>query len=101
MTESEPAGGKPPQMPLDFEQIRADLAEIGDVNFCPEYLHSAIRHVQRNCEIECYTPGHEDGAVSCVQPGRYDGTAMARLLAAVPALLALATSDGAPGTVDQ
>lgn len=86
---AEPTPGRTPS--LDLDAIRADLAELGDVNYCPAYLYQAVRHVQRNCEIECGEHGYDDES-NCVEPGRYDGTAMARLLAAVPALLAAVES---------
>lgn len=69
----------------------------GLTDLCPEHLRQSIRHVQRNCDIECNT--HEDESTwdDCKQPDRYDGERMAgaladvaRLVAAVEAVLGLA-----------
>ena len=50
--------------------------EGGDRRWCPRWLYSAIRHVVRNCDIECST--HEDDLANCGQPHRYAGEHVAR-----------------------
>ena len=80
---------------LDLAAIRTDLAELGNVNYCPDYMYQALRHVQRNCDLECGThPWDGPDEDACHSPGRYDGTAIARLLAAIPALLAAVEEAG-------
>lgn len=57
----------------DLRQKRATEAATGQ--WCPTWTHQAIRHVQRNVDIDC--PDHDDdgGAVGedCRRFGRYDG----------------------------
>jgi phage gp36-like protein len=71
---------------LDAIQKRAE----GLTDLCAEHLRQSIRHVQRNCDIDCNV--HEDEAEwdACKQPDRYDGDRMAAALADVPFLLDLA-----------
>jgi hypothetical protein len=68
-----------------LDQIRARSEGLTDL--CQEYMRQIIRHVQRNCDIECNE--HEDSDWgTCKQPDRYDGDRMAAVLADVPRLLA-------------
>lgn len=66
--------------------MRADSEGLTDL--CPEHLRQSIRHVQRNCDIDC--TDHEDATSwdACKQPDRYSGDRMARALATIPKLLA-------------
>ena len=67
-------------------RVRSLLAGITDL--CPEHLRQSIRHVQRNCDIECNVhttgPDWED----CKQPDRAAGERMALALASITHLLA-------------
>lgn len=58
----------------------------GLTNLCPEYLRAGIRHLQRNCDMECFV--HGDDWEACEQPDRYDGERIAKALADIPWLLA-------------
>jgi len=62
------------------------LAE-GLTDLCAEHQRQSIRHVQRNCDIDCNT--HEDETTwdDCKQPDRYDGERMAKALSSIPYLL--------------
>lgn len=62
--------------------IREQAEDLTDL--CPEYMSQGIRHLQRNCDLGCYTHDDDD----CNQPGRYDGERMANALASIPRLLA-------------
>ena len=57
----------------------------GLTNLCPEYLRAGIRHLQRNCDMDCSV--HDADWESCEQPDRYDGERMAKALADIPWLL--------------
>jgi len=66
---------------IDTAAIKASWDEVGQM--CPPWMGSAIRHVVRNCDIDCQD--HED----CEnRAGRYDGYAIATVFNAVPQLLA-------------
>lgn len=66
----------------------ADIRTLteGLTDLCPEYLRQGIRHLQRNCSIEC-NHHSENETEECNQPDRYDGERIAGLLAAIPTLL--------------
>lgn len=51
-------------------------SEYGDREWCPDWLHGGIRHLVRNCDIECLT--HEDSVHLCGRPHRYAGKHVAR-----------------------
>ena len=51
---------------------------------CMDYAYSGIRHLQRNCDMQCES--HEDGS-DCVEWGRHDGTAVGSIWNAFPELL--------------
>ena len=70
----------------DLSAIRAQAEGLTDL--CPEHLRQSIRHVQRNCDIECNV--HEDASTwdECKQPDRAAGDRMTLALAAIPGLLA-------------
>lgn len=53
--------------------------------WCPEYLHYAVRHVQRNVDLDLDCKDH---GTDCGQPDRYDGRYVA--LMHPPVALALA-----------
>ncbi len=73
-------------MAVDIEKLREKEKELARAPWCPEYLYSAIRHVQRNCDFECFD--HQgDAADDCNQPNRYDGRPLAAIRNAVPAML--------------
>lgn len=69
--------------PVSLSAIREQAEGLTDL--CPEHLRQSIRHVQRNCDIDCNT--HEDDPYACKQPDRYDGERMANALASIPGLL--------------
>ena len=78
-----------------LDGIKAEAKGLTDL--CPEHLRQSIRHVQRNCDIECNEHPNGDHWLECHQPDRYDGERMAkslgnieRLTRAVEAVLALA-----------
>ena len=81
------SGGTNPT-PTDAAELdlAGQLATL-DLPFCPSYLQQGIRHLQRNCEVECGLHG-DDATADCGEPGRYDGEAMANVLNSVPALVA-------------
>ena len=58
--------------------------------WCEEWMYSAIRHVCRNVDTDDWCPHADEDGIStvCQTPGRYDGTNIARLLTAYPALVA-------------
>ena len=44
--------------------------------WCPGHLYQGVRHLQRNCDVECPTHeawGEDDRSEECIQPGRYAG----------------------------
>ena len=51
---------------------------------CEDYAYQAIRHINRNCDMQCES--HADGS-ECVEWDRYDGTALAVLWNEWPAIL--------------
>lgn len=56
----------------DLREKLATEANAGP--WCPAYIYQAVRHVERNCNMEC--PEHEWGAESendCKTWGRFDG----------------------------
>lgn len=57
----------------------------GLTNLCPEYLRAGIRHLQRNCDMDCSV--HDEDWEACEQPDRYDGERIAKALADIPWLL--------------
>jgi hypothetical protein len=71
---------------LDAIQARAE----GLTNLCAEHLRQSIRHIQRNCDIDCNVHEDENTWDDCKQPDRYDGDRMAAALADIPTLLDLA-----------
>jgi hypothetical protein len=61
----------------------------GLTDLCAEHLRQGIRHLQRNCHIECNV--HEDDIDepdACKQPDRHDGDRMAAALADLPRFFA-------------
>ena len=66
-------------------QARAE----GLTDLCAEHLRQSIRHVQRNCDLDCNIHEDENTWDDCKQPDRYDGDRMAAALADIPALLAM------------
>jgi hypothetical protein len=61
----------------------------GLTDLCAEHLRQGIRHLNRNCHIECNV--HEDDIdepAACKQPARGDGDRMAAALADLPKLFA-------------
>lgn len=58
-------------------------------NLCPDYMYRAIRHVERNCDIECAREELDENH-DCIRPDRYDGEAMAVALSDLAALVAVA-----------
>ncbi len=64
-----------------IKRVIADLEDL-PLPLCESYMYEAIRHVMRNCDIEC--PEH---CSECTTPNRHDGSRMARLLNAIPDLV--------------
>lgn len=67
------------------EEIKGRLKAISPAPWCKEYCYSAIRHVERNCDIEC---GEDHGDEMCNRFGRYDGKAIAQFPEDIAFLLA-------------
>lgn len=67
----------------------------GLTDLCAEHLRQSIRHVQRNCDIDCNI--HEDETTwdDCKRPEWGDGDRMAAVLADFPYLLTLARKQAA------
>lgn len=68
---------------LDEEEALAHEAmgktpsfEGGDADWCPDWLYSGIRHLVRNCDIECSKHDVEPGG-DCGWPHRYAGAHIA------------------------
>ena len=57
-------------------------------NICPDYMYRAIRHLERNCDIDCAREERDENH-DCIRPDRYDGEAMAVALADLTALVAV------------
>jgi hypothetical protein len=49
--------------------------EYGDDRWCESWLSQGIRHLVRNCDIECFV--HEDDGEACGRPHRYAGSFIA------------------------
>lgn len=64
-----------------MEVSEEELVKLDDLasgaapgEWCPDWTYSAIRHVQRNCDIECSKHGDDAGEDDdCLSFGRYDG----------------------------
>ena len=68
-----------------LEQIKTRAEKFADL--CPDYMYRAIRHLERNCDVECEAAEEDENHV-CNHPDRYEGEDMAKVLADVPKLLA-------------
>lgn len=57
-------------------------------NLCPDYMAQGIRHLERNCDLDCHAevqnPYHD-----CTRPDKYDGEDMAKALGDLAALVAV------------
>lgn len=60
----------------------------GLTDLCAEHLRQGIRHLQRNCHIECNVHDDVEDTDDCKQPERHDGDRMAASLADLPRLFA-------------
>jgi hypothetical protein len=60
----------------------------GLTDLCAEHLRQGIRHLNRNCHIECNVHEDVDEPDACKQPERHDGDRMAAALADLPKLFA-------------
>ena len=67
----------------------------GLTDLCAEHLRQSIRHVQRNCDMECNVHESEESWYDCNQPDRGDGERMAAALADIPILIALVREQAA------
>lgn len=65
-------------------RLAALRAECEQRPICEDYAYQAIRHINRNCDMQCES--HADGS-ECVEWARYDGTALAVLWNEWPAIL--------------
>lgn len=71
----------------------------GSNMWCPRYMYSGINHLQRNCDVYCDEPGHDDDVVDCLQPARYAGTYIAAMSPPVGLAIADFLQDVAEGDV--
>jgi hypothetical protein len=60
----------------------------GLTDLCAEHLRQGIRHLNRNCSIECNVHPDDEETDACRQPERHDGDRMAAALADLPTLFA-------------
>ena len=67
--------------------------------WCPRYMYSGIRHLQRNCDVYCDEPGHDDDIVDCFQPARHAGIYIAAMSPPVGLAIADFLQDVAEGDV--
>lgn len=70
-----------------IERLKKDEASLADAPWCEMWLSMGIRHLSRNCNLDC---PNDDPYHDCGCPGRYDGSALARIRNELPALLAAA-----------
>lgn len=56
---------------MTIEEILKLAREADQREWCQDYCYSTIRHVIRNCDIECLT--HEWRESECGIFGKYDG----------------------------
>lgn len=68
-----------------LDDIKHRAEKFADL--CPDYMYRAIRHLERNCEIECAREELDENHC-CIHPDRYDGEAMAVALSDLAALVA-------------
>jgi hypothetical protein len=69
-------------MATPFDDLKELSVSVG--HLCPHYLYDAIRHVTRNCDMECTEHGRD-----CTDmPLRDSGANIAKLVNAVPMLIA-------------
>ena len=68
-----------------LDEVRELLAVIAPTPWCKDWLYTAIRHVVRNCDLECGSDVHSPS--ECSQPNKYDGDRIAALVNAIPFLL--------------
>ena len=98
--------------PMDHQVATLELAatllrreakraqDFGGSNmWCPRYMYSGIRHLQRNCDVYCDEPGHDDDVVDCFQPARYAGIYIAAMSPPVGLAIADFLQDVARGAV--
>lgn len=69
--------------------IASEPGYAGDESWCPDWTYEAVRHVQRNMDIEC--PVHQpwngpDRIDECGRWGRYDGRFIATMRQVAPTL---------------
>jgi hypothetical protein len=62
-----------------IERLREDVAQLGEMPICPDWMQQAIRHCVRNMDFE-WAEGFNE-------PSKYSGAAMARIVNDTPALL--------------
>ena len=76
---------------LDAARQVKELAEAMAAGpWCPSFTSTQVRHVVRNCDLECGTHSYSDD--SCKSFGRYDGEAIAWVRTLAP-LIAQALID--------
>lgn len=77
------------------EKLR-ELASKATTDICPDWIYSAVRHVVRNCNVECSHDEHQDGTEP--EWDRYDDSPyMAAMHPGVGAALADLLDDQADG----
>lgn len=81
-----------------LEALGLEEKEIAEGPWCEDWLGAGIRHLVKNCDLDCRTHTLRDlqdteGPLPngfCEGPSKYDGTRIARLRNGLPALLKLA-----------
>lgn len=73
-----------------LERAAAKLRELAEptqrkYEWCPDYTWAAVRHVERNCDVECEAHGDDQ---ECWSFGRYDGKYVALMHPSVALALA-------------
>lgn len=58
-------------MTTRYEELERLAKEASQEQWCKDYCYSAIRHVERNCDIECLS--HGEGEECSRGFGQYDG----------------------------
>lgn len=79
-------------------QVDAAIQTLALGPWCPDWMASAIRHLDKNCDLDCFADGHSYDArhsvsgevVACNRPGRYDGNSLAIIRNNIERLIELA-----------
>ena len=74
-----------PWTPAEIAAAMELCAAMSEGPWCAEWTYYAVRHIDRNCDLECPVHGYD-----CLRWGRYDGTAIAAARTLLPRALAMA-----------